>query len=82
MLALLAAALIALAVAPGASAHAVLQQTQPGNDVVLPTAPSEVVLRFSEPVDAAPDAIRVYDGAGARVDTGELIDTRPMLRSL
>ncbi len=80
MLALLAAALIALAVAPGASAHAVLQQTQPGNDVVLPTAPSEVVLRFSEPVDAAPDAIRVYDGAGARVDTGELI--RPDDRSI
>ena len=79
MLALLAAALIALAVAPGASAHAVLQQTQPWNDVVLPTAPSAVVLRFSEPVDAAPDAIRV-DGAGARVDTGELI--RPDDRSI
>jgi copper transport protein len=66
---------IVLAAAPGASAHAVLQQTEPGNDAVLDASPAEVALRFSEPVETGLGALRVLDESGAEVNAGSL--TRP-----
>jgi len=47
-------------------AHAVLLETQPADGVSLPRGPSQIVLRFNEPV--SPVAIRVLDAAG--VDRG------------
>jgi len=54
-----------------ASAHAVLVSTSPVLDSVLPTAPAEVVLTFSESVRQVPDRMRVIGPDGRRVDRGE-----------
>jgi copper transport protein len=68
----LVAVLAALAVVPTAGAHAQLIATTPANDAVVDAAPTQVTLRFSEPVEAAFGAIRVYDARARRVDAGEL----------
>jgi copper transport protein len=74
-LAALAAAAVGLlaSVLPAspASAHAVLQSTNPVANTTVPTAPAEVVLTFSEPVSPVPDRIRVLAPDGARADRGE-----------
>jgi copper transport protein len=67
---------LAAAFAPNASAHSVLIGTQPGNDVVVPDSPDEVVLEFNEPVDTSLGSLRVFDGLGQQVDGGEV--TQPM----
>ncbi|MFY1633753.1 copper resistance CopC/CopD family protein [Solwaraspora sp. WMMB335] len=54
-----------------ASAHAVLVSTSPVLDSVLPNAPAEVVLTFSESVREVPDRVRVIAPDGQRVDQGE-----------
>ena len=59
--------------APGALAHSVLLGTQPANDTVVQESPSEVSLRFNEPVEMSLGGIRVYDGQGNRVDA-EAVD--------
>lgn len=68
----LAALMLATAlVAPAsASAHAVLLGSEPARGVTVQDPPTEVVLRFSEPVEAAFGALRVVDGDGGRVDDG------------
>ena len=65
----------ALAAAPSAGAHAVLLEAQPGDGTIVAESPPEVVLRFSEPVETALGAIRVFKADGTRVDDGSL--TRP-----
>jgi copper transport protein len=65
------AAAIALAVAPRASAHAVLVQTSPVDGAVVASTPAHVTLRFSEPVETAFGSVRVYDDEARRVDWGE-----------
>jgi copper transport protein len=70
-------ALLALAWAPGAAAHAVLEQAQPGNDEIVASSPGEVRLSFSEQVEAAAGAIRVFDADGERVDDGRLSRPAP-----
>ncbi|MGH3010255.1 MAG: copper resistance CopC/CopD family protein [Gaiellaceae bacterium] len=67
---------MAAAFAPTASAHSVLIGTQPGNDVVVPESPDEVVLEFNEPVDTSLGSLRVFDGQGQQVDDGEV--TQPV----
>lgn len=79
MLACLAAA-VCLAAAPGAFAHAVLRQTEPGNDTILDASPSEVTLRFNEPVETGLGTLRVLDESGDEVSSGGL--TRPDPRSV
>jgi copper transport protein len=66
------AALFALAVVPSASAHATLVTTEPGNDAVLEGTPERIMLRFSEPVESAFGAVRVYDASARRVDDGDV----------
>ena len=78
--ALVAALAVAAALAPVAAAHSVLIGTQPGNDVVVPEAPDEVVLEFNEAVDASLGSLRVIDGQGTQVDTGEV--TQPVAREV
>jgi copper transport protein len=65
--------LIALVLLPAtpASAHAVLVSSSPRANAVLPTAPAEVVLTFSEGVREVPDRIRVIAPDGSRADRGE-----------
>lgn len=74
------AVVAALAAAPGASAHAVLIGTEPGNDSILEQNPRSVSLRFNEPVEAAFGAVRVYDTNANRVDAGDV--TQPNGRSV
>jgi copper transport protein len=77
---LIAALVVAFAVAaafsPSAFAHSVLIGTQPGNDVVVQESPSEVVLEFNEPVETSLGSLRVFDGEGRQVDSGEV--TQPV----
>ncbi|QDP96418.1 hypothetical protein FOE78_11345 [Microlunatus elymi] len=72
---LLPAALLAVAVIIGvpttASAHAVLVDSTPRDGARLDRLPRQVVLRFDEPVQIAPDAARVITGSGERVDDGD-----------
>ena len=68
------AAVLALAVVVGAGspagAHAVLERTSPAAGSVLDASPDAIALDFSEPVEVAIGAIRVYDADAARVPTG------------
>ena len=68
---LLVALALLLGPAGSASAHAVLVSSSPVADAVLPSAPTEVVLTFSEGVRQVPGKIRVLGPDGARVDRGE-----------
>ena len=61
---------ILVAGAAPASAHAVLQGSDPPADAALDASPKAVTLTFSENVSVEDDAIRVIDTAGARVDDG------------
>lgn len=61
------AALCGLAIAGQALAHASLMSSDPADGAVLDVVPTEIVLRFTEPVDPVDDAIRLLDGTGARV---------------
>lgn len=53
-----------------ASAHAVLETSSPADQSVLPHSPSKVTLTFGERVTLTVGSLRVYDGAGKRVDVG------------
>ncbi len=75
-----AIALIALAGAPGAFAHAVLKESSPANDSVVRRSPPAVTLLFSEAVETAFGSIRIYNCSGARVDSGKV--TKPDQRSV
>ena len=63
---------LAAAFSPSALAHAVLIATQPGNDVVVPKSPAQVILEFDEPVDVSLGSLRVFDGDGKQVDDGNV----------
>ncbi len=73
----LAVALLALAAAPVAAAHSSVSATQPANDAVVQEAPDRVSVIYTEPVETAFGALRVYDSAARRVDTGELLRPSP-----
>jgi copper transport protein len=65
----LVVALVVAAAAP-ASAHATLLTTEPQNGGVYDTSPSQVKLRFSEPVEVSLGGIRVFSSDRDRVVTG------------
>ncbi len=66
----LALALLAVA-APAAGAHATLESTVPERGSAAATPPEQVELRFSEPVELALGAVRVYDTDGREVQEGD-----------
>lgn len=71
VLAVLTAVLaVLLGTAAPASAHAALLRTAPAEGSVVPAAPRQVRLDFSEGVLLAVDAVRVLDPTGKRVDSG------------
>lgn len=67
--ALLAGLLLALDAGP-ASAHAILESSDPTAGATLTSAPKQVTLRFDESVRASLGAIRLFDGRGNRIDVG------------
>ncbi|HZI38230.1 MAG TPA: copper resistance protein CopC, partial [Acidimicrobiia bacterium] len=68
--AVLALGAVLLAAAP-ASAHAVLETTEPVGGTAVATSPERVVLRFSEAVQIPPQAIRVFSSPGGdQVEAG------------
>ncbi|MEO6713882.1 MAG: copper resistance protein CopC [Mycobacteriales bacterium] len=69
-LAATATAAVAIAVATPAYAHTELVSATPAPQSQQPTAPPSVVLRFSSAVEVQTEAIRVFDPAARRVDSG------------
>ncbi|HET6834706.1 MAG TPA: FixH family protein [Acidimicrobiales bacterium] len=70
LVAAVATAGLALRPAP-ADAHAELISTEPASGQQLDAAPEQVVLRFSESVDVADDAVEVLTAGGDRIDVGD-----------
>ena len=65
-------ALVPLGMPAPAFAHAYLRASEPANEAALKTAPKEVAIEFTEAVAPRLSGIAVEDGAGARVDRGDL----------
>ena len=53
-----------------ASAHAIVERTDPGIDQVVDRSPPSVSMWFNEPVEIAFGSMRVFDTTGRRVDVG------------
>ena len=67
---LLSALLLLGVTAPGASAHAALLSTTPGDAEILDRPPSEVTLTFGEPVGIGLGSLKVLTATGAPADDG------------
>lgn len=65
------AALLVLALAGTASAHADLVSSDPKAGSLIPVAPEKITLVFSEELNADGNTIVVTDGSGARVDNDD-----------
>jgi copper transport protein len=63
---------LTLAAARPAGAHAILLSTEPAPQATVPTPPDAVRLHFSESVEVAFGAVRVFDVDGHRVDRGTI----------
>ena len=77
----LAGVLVVLAVVAGwgspADAHAELLSTDPTDGTLLPEAPSQVTLQFTEDVDLQADGVRVLAAEGERVDASAATASGP-----
>lgn len=69
-LAVLCSAGAAVAAAPGVSAHALAQSSDPAEGATLDQAPSAVTVTFGEPPDPKLSTIRVLDTSGQSFDAG------------
>jgi copper transport protein len=67
-LVLASAALLVLANAPAAAAHAQLLGTSPASASTVPVQPKEVIFEFNQDVGGTLGAVRVYDAQGNEVD--------------
>lgn len=65
------AVLAALAVAPGALAHAFLDRASPAVGSTVHGPPKEVRLWFTQPLEPTFCALRVFDASGKQVDRQE-----------
>ncbi|MSO78302.1 MAG: hypothetical protein EXQ79_01695 [Acidimicrobiia bacterium] len=65
-------AVLVMLVATPASAHASLLESNPAPGAVLQSSPKQVTLSFTEPVSTSLGAIRVYNSASKRVDSGDV----------
>jgi copper transport protein len=70
--AIVAAGLVLLIAPSSAMGHAVLESTEPLSGSTSKQPVSQVVFRFSEPVEGNFGAIRVFDRRGARIDEGDV----------
>jgi copper transport protein len=64
------AGIVLVLTATAASAHAVLESTNPSPNTNIATAPKAVTLTFSEHVDVRSDAIRLFDSSLNAIDIG------------
>ena len=65
-------ALLALLLTPAVAwGHAEQVEASPAPYTVLPSAPAEVRVRFSEPLAPGSSTLQVYDAEGRRVDRGD-----------
>jgi copper resistance protein C len=64
------AALLAAGITP-ASAHAELRRTMPSAGGAVATAPAEVLVNFTEPLEPAFSTVVVRDAVGKRVDKAD-----------
>ncbi len=71
LVALLLAGGALVAFAPAASAHAELVSTDPADGSVVPKAPRQVTMTYSEGVSVTLGSVRVFDHTGKRVDAGD-----------
>jgi copper resistance protein C len=71
ILTLATTALLTLAAATAVYAHAFLDHAEPRVGSTVPSAPKEVVLVFSQKVEAAFSSVEVSDANGVRVDQGK-----------
>ena len=62
---------LVVAAATAARAHAFLDHAEPRVGSTVPAAPKEVVLTFSQKVEAAFSSVEVSDAKGTRVDEGK-----------
>jgi methionine-rich copper-binding protein CopC len=67
----IATLLVMALAAPAASAHAHLDHASPQAGSTVPTAPHEVLLTFTQNLEAAFSSVEVTDAGGARVDDGK-----------
>jgi copper transport protein len=70
ILAVLGAGLLVVVAGRPADAHALLRRSEPASGALLATAPSRVVITFTEPPDSALSIIHVLDESGAEVEQG------------
>lgn len=73
---LVALLLLTLGESP-ARAHAALLETTPFDGQVVDEAPDQVSWTFNEAVTSTSGALRIFDGDGERVDTGEQTQAAP-----
>jgi copper transport protein len=66
-----AVALLASQAPRPALAHAALLRAEPAPDTVLPAAPPQITLWFTEPLEPAFSEIQLFNEAGERVDSGD-----------
>jgi methionine-rich copper-binding protein CopC len=71
ILTLATTAFLAFTGAEAAYAHAFLDHAEPRVGSTVPSAPKEVVLVFTQKVEAAFSSVEVSDANGARVDQGK-----------
>ncbi|MGH9182129.1 MAG: copper resistance CopC family protein, partial [Acidimicrobiales bacterium] len=67
---------VSVASATAASAHAILLRTDPSPQTTVARSPTSIRLEFSEPVEAAFGAVRVFDVDGRRVDPARVTLSR------
>lgn len=73
---LVLAVLVVVVPAGPAAAHAVLLETTPGSNEVLPTAPGAISLKFNEPVSAQLGGVKVFPTEGDEIRP-EHVETSP-----
>lgn len=74
---------VVLTVISTASAHGVLERTEPRGGSTVKSAPPQVRLQFTGAIEPAYSQVRVLDGGGRRVDLGDSRvdpDNRALLR--
>ena len=63
---------LVLLVAAQLEAHAFLKNAKPGVGSTVQTAPSEVLIRFTENIEPAVSSVQVFDASGKEVDKRDL----------
>ena len=64
--------LIVMAGSTRLEAHAFLKNAEPGVGSMVQTAPSEVLIRFTENIEPAVSSVQVFDASGKEVDKRDL----------